>query len=133
MARRQHRRHERPPARGGDGATRCGLACAVTPSGGIELEDLPEGGGADMTAAARRRIVHAFEQGPGQGVLQLAVGELATELSPSLAYLRELGKRLVAAACRSLDPTTPQAVVIPEPRIPAQTSGHPGRPLGQTM
>ena len=66
-------------------------------------------------ARAAPRILDAFAEGRGQGVLHLAAAELDTELPPALAYWRDLGRTFVARACAALDPGDPATPVVPEP------------------
>lgn len=45
----------------------------------------------------------------------MGAGELDTQLHPTLAYWREIGKALVVRACGALDPTNLKSLVVPEP------------------
>ena len=89
------------------------LTAALRPNGRIEAR--PSDGGPTLPARVQKRIVDAFDNGRGAGVLQLAAGELDTDLDPTLAYWRDVGKAVVAKVCGALDPTDPKSVVVPEP------------------
>jgi non-specific serine/threonine protein kinase len=100
---------DRPPDLGGT------LVCGLTPSGRIEVRPESSGEYPALPAAVQRRILEAFGGGRGKGVLHLGVAELGTDLPPTLSYWRDIGKALVAKVCGALDPTDPQALVIPGP------------------
>ncbi len=91
------------------------LVCALTPAGQIALRHDAGSAGPPLPARTDDRIVDAFARGRGHGVLHLGAGELGTELDPTLAFFRELGQAVVARVCAALDPTTPEAVALPEP------------------
>ena len=91
------------------------LVCGLTPSGRIDVHPGSPDEGPDLSTAAQRRIIDAFDAGRGQGVLQLGAGELSTELHPTLSYWRDIGKALVARICGALDPTDATSLVVPEP------------------
>jgi non-specific serine/threonine protein kinase len=91
------------------------LVCGLAPSGRIDVHPGSPDEGPDLSTAAQRRIMDAFDAGRGQGVLQLGAGELSTELHPTLSYWRDIGKALVARICGALDPTDPTSLVVPEP------------------
>jgi non-specific serine/threonine protein kinase len=90
------------------------LVCRLAPSGRIDVYRGAPDEGPAISAAAQQRILAAFEKGRGHGVLRLGAGELNTELHPTLAYWRDLGKSFVARACGAVDPTDPASVVVPE-------------------
>ena len=71
---------------------------ALSPLGGLHLVD---GGPQDALLAPQvlQRIERAFAKGQGHGLLQLGVAELQTELSPSLAFWRELARRFMTRVC----------------------------------
>ena len=100
-----------------DGGTEPGgtLVCGLTPRGRIDVHPASPDDGPRLSSRVRRRILTAFENGRGHGVLQLGAGELNTDLHPTLSYWRDIGKQLVAKACGALDPTAPQTPVVPEP------------------
>ncbi len=95
--------------------TRDTLAAALRPSGRIDVRPNSSDGGPALSPRVQRRIADAFGAGRGDGVLQLGAGELDTDLDPTLAYWREVGKAVVARVCGALDPTDPKSVVVPEP------------------
>ena len=93
----------------------CSLVCGVTPRGRIDLRaTLPAAGSPALPAAVAQRMLDAFSQGRGPGVLHLGVAELDTELDPTLAYWRDIGRTVVSRACGAHDPTDPQSLVIPD-------------------
>ena len=91
------------------------LTCRLTPGGRIDVQPGAREGGRPVAARAAEQIIGAFAAGRGQGVLHLGVAELSTELPPSLAYWRDVGRAFVGRVCLNLDPMAPGAVVIPEP------------------
>ena len=78
------------------------LALVVSPGGHPRLaaattdDDVLDG---EASAA----LAHAFEDGPGCGVLHLGAVEVATPLPPAFAYFRDLGHELVARVCAHPD------------------------------
>ena len=91
------------------------LLCGLTPSGHIDVYQGSPDDGTALSAAVQRRILVAFEAGRGHGVLNLGAGELNTELHPTLAYWRDIGRAFVAGVCGALDPMDPQSLVVPDP------------------
>ena len=91
------------------------LLCRLTPSGRIDLYWDARGGDASSPSAAQQRIFKAFQRGRGHGVLHLGIGELDTNLHPSLSYWRDFGKTFTTAVCGALDPTEPELPVIHDP------------------
>ena len=91
------------------------LVCGLTPSGRIDVRPGSPDEGPGLSTAVQRRIIDAFNVDRGHGVLQLGAGELGTDLHPTLAYWRDIGKGLVAKVCGALDPTDPASLVVPEP------------------
>jgi non-specific serine/threonine protein kinase len=91
------------------------LLCRLTPSGRIDVFAGTPDEGPGLPAAVQKRIRGAFEVDRGHGVLGLGARELHTELHPTLAYWRDIGKTLVARVCGALDPTEPASLVVPEP------------------
>ena len=59
--------------------------------------------------------IEAFQAGNGPGLLHLGATGLGLELTPTLAWWRELGRSVVAAACAAADPLDPSRVVPPPP------------------
>ncbi len=98
------------------------LLCGLTPSGRIDVYPGSPDEGPGLSTAAQQRILGAFEIGRGHGVLNLGAGELNTELHPTLAYWRDIGRALVARVCGALDPTDPTSLVVPEPALDELTA-----------
>ena len=69
---------------------------AVSPGGKLVID--VDGGEAAHPSAAKR-IAAAFAIGTGAGLLHLATAELATELSTSLAFGRDLGAAFLTRLC----------------------------------
>jgi len=90
------------------------LTCRLLPSGRIAVDSGGSEDGPLLASEVARRIVEAFEVGRGAGVLRLGVAELDTELPPTLAFWRDLGRSFVARVCMGLDPTEPEALSVPE-------------------
>ncbi len=80
-------------ARGGEGFRRS-PTLGFTPRGHLRL--LEEEGAAAIDPRLAERLVAAFAEGAGAGVLHLGAVETATALPPALAYARELGALFVA-------------------------------------
>ncbi len=91
------------------------LLCGLTPSGRIDVYPGSPDDGPGLSTAVQQRILGAFDFGRGHGVLHLGARELKTELHPTLAYWRDIGKSVVARACGALDPTDPRSLVVPDP------------------
>ena len=91
------------------------LLCGLTPSGRIDVYPGSPDDGPGLSTAVQQRILGAFDIGRGHGVLHLGAGELKTELHPTLAYWRDIGKSVVARVCGALDPTDPRSLVVPDP------------------
>jgi len=88
------------------------LDSAVSPQGRISL--IADAAGASESTA---RISRAFDLGTGHGLLHLGAVEVTTDLPPSLAYWRKLGRAFVSAACSAVNPTDPSALVLPDPDL----------------
>jgi non-specific serine/threonine protein kinase len=74
------------------------LELAILPSGRVSVEWCP--GPADHPApAVAARIARAFDEGVGAGLLQLGGVELATPLTPSLAFGRDLAHLFMTRLC----------------------------------
>jgi non-specific serine/threonine protein kinase len=69
----------------------------LTPQGHLILDGADEAPELDASTAAR--IVPAFSQGAGDGLLRLGATEVGTLLPPVFAYWREFGARFVTALC----------------------------------
>ena len=98
------------------------LVAERTPGGRI-LVGVSGEPGPELSAAAERRVLEAFAEGPAAGVLHLGVAEPGTDLHPSLEFWRDLGRMFVAGACTALDPLEPETFVHPEPD-PGGLAGH---------
>ncbi|MCA9611000.1 MAG: ATP-dependent helicase, partial [Myxococcales bacterium] len=72
---------------------------AVTPSRTMVLHPTADAGA--LEEARARAIEEAFAKGPGFGLLHLAGPELNRELPVDLGFGRELGRRFLAALCRT--------------------------------
>ena len=80
------------PARAADrDPERVPLALAVSPRGVLHLDSTPPEGHGVKTAVAAR-IAEAFAASSPRGLVHLGTVELAAELTPSLAFGRELAK-----------------------------------------
>jgi superfamily II DNA or RNA helicase len=77
------------------------LAAHVTPSGQLVLDAATEPDG--LEPAARARLIDAMSLGAGHAVLMLGLAHLESALPPSLALLRELGKRFATRVCAEPD------------------------------
>ena len=91
------------------------LVSRLTPSGRIDVHTGAFEDGPLVSTKTASRIIEAFNAGRGHGVLHLGAAELATDLPPSLSYWRDIGAAFVGHVCSALDPTSPEALVIPEP------------------
>ena len=84
----------RAPARSDrstDDEARVPLALAITPRGVIHLDASPPEAYCVPRAVATR-VLHAFSSSPPAGLIHLGTVELGAELTPSLAFGRELAK-----------------------------------------
>ena len=77
------------------------LAPVLTPRGHLLLVEDDEAPA--LTAEVAARLADAFARGSGDGLLQLGAGEIATPLSPALAYWRDYADRFVTAVCARPD------------------------------
>jgi superfamily II DNA or RNA helicase len=113
---RPHKRAEGPARHDGPSEVRApsALGCRLLPSGrltvGVEFGEAAY----VLSGAVARGIRAAFERGSGHGILHLAISQLETELPPSLAYWRELGRAVVGQACVSVDAQEPGELDLPE-------------------
>ena len=94
----------------GDGAVLLGR---LTPSLRIDVGVGSAGDGPGLPDDSHRRILAAFKKGRGHGVLHLGAREPTTELHPTLAYWRDLGRTFVARVCGSMTPEDPSARAMP--------------------
>lgn len=91
------------------------LSCRFTPTGHIDITHDDVNAVQTVSANISQQVTDAFARGQGYGVLHLGVAHLSTSLPLSLSFWRDIGKMFVSAVCGALDPTSPLAVVIPEP------------------
>ncbi len=97
------------------------LAPRLTPEGRLHLDALAaDGAGAETAAidpAVAARLVAAFADGTGAGLLHLGAAEAATALPPALAFFRDLGRRFVSSLCGlpDLEAARGKAAVPPPP------------------
>ncbi len=95
------------------------LDLVLTPHGHLLLEESAEAAGLD--AAVASRLVRAFAEGTGSGLLQLGAGEIQSALPPAFAYWRDFAARYVNALCAQPEEagapggaSTPPAVPCPD-------------------
>ncbi len=93
------------------------LVGRLTPTGRIDLQLSSSVDGSPLSVSATRPILAAFEIDRGLGVLHLGTREAGTTLHPTVAYWRDLGQSFVARLCGGLDPTEPQALILPDPPL----------------
>jgi non-specific serine/threonine protein kinase len=93
------------------------LIAGLTPSGRIDVQSGAPGDGPLLDGAVLQRILAAFAAGRGQGLLHLGAAELLTDLHPSLSFFRDVGRIFVSRVCGALDPTDPNALVVPDPDV----------------
>jgi non-specific serine/threonine protein kinase len=77
------------------------LGAHVTPSG--QLMFVSEEGADGLDSPARARLGAALARGAGHAVLQLGLAHVESTLSPSLALVRDLGKRFATRLCAEPD------------------------------
>ena len=77
------------------------LSLCLRPSGAFDA--IVDADAAPLNGAAVGRIGDAFAQGAGAGILHLGLVEVHASLPPAWAWLRELGRQVLAAACRHSD------------------------------
>jgi len=90
------------------------LVSSISPSGRVSIHLGDPDGRAGTSPAGVDRVCAAFARSTGHGLLHLGAAELGTELDPSLAFWRELGRQFVIAVCGALNPLDPVAVMLPE-------------------
>ena len=85
------------------------LCLSLTPRGRLVLA--PDEAGSPLDPGQRDRLKHAFERGPGHGLLLLGTEEGGTARGPDFTYWREFGARYVSAVCIDLEGAgTPPAI-----------------------
>ena len=87
----------------------------LTPSLRIDVSLGSVDDGTGLPEDTQKRILAAFKRGRGHGVLHLGAGEPTTELHPTLAYWRDIGRTFVARVCGSMNPEDPLAQGMPDP------------------
>ena len=70
-----------------------------TLAGHLVVRRAAPGDGEAVEEVAAVRLLDAFGDGDGSGLLQLGTAEVATHVPPSLAYWRDFATRYVAAVC----------------------------------
>lgn len=73
------------------------LVPVLTPHGRLTLDPGDESPTIDEVLG--RRLLSAFERGPGHGLLQLGAAEIVDPLPPALSYWRQFGALYVTALC----------------------------------
>ncbi len=101
------------------GGSSANLALGLSPAGAFHLT---AGEGAESEEVAllpepvATRIAQAFAGGAPRGLLHLATVELASELTPTLTFGREVGRRFLAALCHVPDlEANRAAIAVPAP------------------
>jgi non-specific serine/threonine protein kinase len=93
------------------------LGLRLTPHGRLVVEDQDDAPEIDPKVATR--LVEAFAQGSGQGLVRLAAGEVGQALPPAFVWWRQYAARYVASLClhaAGMDADTPAPLpVVPEP------------------
>ena len=95
------------------------LDLRLTPRGRLVLEAADDAPPLDENVAAR--LVAAFAQGSGQGLLRLGGGEVGQALPPTFTWWRDFAARYVAALCGQASgaeddpPSSPVLPVVPPP------------------
>ncbi|MEE8536204.1 MAG: SNF2 helicase-associated domain-containing protein, partial [Kiloniellales bacterium] len=86
------------------------LGLRLTPQGRLVLEQA--GDSPDPEDAVAGRLVEAFAQGSGHGLMRLGAGEMGQALPPVLVWWRDFAARYVAGLCLRPSDT---AVAVPPP------------------
>jgi superfamily II DNA or RNA helicase len=71
------------------------LGLRLTPHGRLLLEDAADA--PDLDARVAARLIEAFAEGPGQGLVQLGAGEVGQHLPPAFMWWRDFAARYVGA------------------------------------
>jgi len=77
------------------------LDLVLTPHGSLVVIEEPDAPRLDAVLA--RRLLHAFDRGPGHGLFRLGAAENSTGLPPVYSYWHEFGARYVTAVCTQPD------------------------------
>jgi hypothetical protein len=86
-----------PPRQKGSPVSVGGLTLRLTPRGQLLCEGADDA--AEMDVAVSSRLVVAFAQGSGPGLLQLGAGEIGRTLPPVFVWWRGFAARYMAALC----------------------------------
>jgi superfamily II DNA or RNA helicase len=87
----------------GQPAVPAALAAAVTPSGLLRIDVAEDDAVDGLPAAARARLIAAFDRGAGHAILYLGLSHVETTLSPSLALVRDVGRCFATRLCAEPD------------------------------
>jgi superfamily II DNA or RNA helicase len=90
------------------------LALVFTPRGVLKVQPSAnvEDGVTDPLVA--KRLADAFDEGPGVGLWRLGAAEVETDLPPTWAFWRRLGREAVAAVCSEIDLETRRDAIDPK-------------------
>ncbi|MGI9485475.1 MAG: DEAD/DEAH box helicase, partial [Geminicoccaceae bacterium] len=91
----------------------------LTPHGHLSLEESDEAPILEEKVAAR--LVEAFEQGAGYGLLQLGAGEIGQPLPPTFVWWRDFATRYVGAICLHTTGNTSDAPTLPAVSRPTES------------
>ena len=86
------------------------LGLRLTPQGRLVTEQVEDT--RDLEGRIVARLVEAFAQGSGYGLMQLGAGEVGQALPPVLVWWRDFAARYVAALCLRLSDTD---ITVPPP------------------
>src|SRR6059058_3335081 len=76
------------------------IALSISPHGRLIVEDSADGTVASDRPLAKR-VRGAFEESTARGLLQLAIGELQSHLSPDFGFARDLGREYLTRLCHT--------------------------------
>jgi superfamily II DNA or RNA helicase len=88
------------------------LSPQLSPHGRLTLAD--DDDAAPLAADVAARLIAAFADGTGAGLLRLGAAEVGTPLPAALGFWRDLAARHVTAVCTSAEPTAPVAPPLAE-------------------
>jgi superfamily II DNA or RNA helicase len=91
------------------------LALAISPRGGLRVEETAEAEAMPLPEPTARRVREAFSAGASRGLLHLATAELQTPLPACLGYVRDLARDYLTALCHTsgLDGTSELSALPP--------------------
>lgn len=87
-----------------------GFNLRMTPHGKLTFEAIP--GASILEDHLAERLVTAFAQGTGYGLLQLGASEVGKPLPPALVWWRDFAARYVGAICSNTGGTAPEISVF---------------------